>query len=74
MARTSTLKYDRGTLVLHPQPKGRAWVEDVTWEDRVEKFRLPALHNRRFLEAMNREGIEVKDEAKAVSTLEPNLV
>ena len=73
MARASTLKFDRGTLVLHPPPKGRAWVEFVTWDDRIEKFRLPALHYRTFLEAMTREGIEVKDEAKAFASLELTL-
>lgn len=60
--------------MLHPPPKGRAWVEYVTWDDRIEKFRLPALHYRTFLEAMNREGIAVKDEAKAFASLELNLI
>ena len=42
MPRISTLTYDRGTLLLHPPPKGKAWVEHAEWDDRVEKFRLPA--------------------------------
>ena len=74
MARTSALTYDRGTLILHPPPKGRAWLEFVTWDDRVEKFRLPALHYRAFLEAIQSEGIEVKDKARDFKELELTLV
>ena len=74
MARTSTLTYDRGTLILHPPPKGRAWLEFVTWDDRVEKFRLPALHYRAFLEAIQHEGMEVKDKARDFRELELELV
>lgn len=70
MPRKPTLSYDRGTLLLHPPPKGRAWLEFVTWDDRVEKFRLPALQYRPFLEAMRKEGVEVVDKAKGFGELE----
>ena len=46
MARIPTLTYDRGTLILHPPPKGNAWVEFATWDDRIEKFRIPAMRYR----------------------------
>ena len=70
MARKSTLSYDRGTLILHPPPKGRSWLEFATWDDRVEKFRVPATQYRRFLEAMQGEGVEVVDRAKGYKGLE----
>lgn len=62
MARQATLRYDRGTLVLHPPPKGQTWVRFVTWDDRIEKFRMPALQYRAFMEAMRAEGTMVADE------------
>ncbi len=64
MARPSTLTYDRGTLLLHPPPKGKSWLEFVTWDDRVEKFRLPARDYRRFVEVTRAEGVEVVDKAR----------
>lgn len=69
MARVATLRYDRGTLILHPPPKGQAWVQFVTWDDRIEKFRLPARAYRPFLEAMHHEGVAVNDEAKNFAEL-----
>jgi superfamily II DNA or RNA helicase len=73
--RDSRLTFDRGTLVLHPPPKGKRWVEFATWDDRIEKFRLPALSYRGFLEAMRAEGVSVVDKAKgfAALTLAPGL-
>ena len=75
MPRDSRLTFDRGTLVLHPPPKGKRWVEFATWDDRIEKFRLPAFHYRGFLEAMRAEGVSVVDKAKgfAALTLAPGL-
>lgn len=70
MPRGSRLTFDRGTLILHPPPKGRRWVEFATWDDRIEKFRLPALHYRAFLEAVRAEGVEVSDKAKEFSALD----
>ena len=52
MARPPTLSFDRGTLLLHPPPPGKAWIDYVTWDDRVERFRLPALHYRPLVEAL----------------------
>ncbi len=72
--RTSTLTFDRGTLILHPPPKGRAWLDFVTWDDRIEKFRLPAMQYRAFLEMMKRDGIEVNDKAKGWSELNLELI
>ena len=55
--------------MLHPPPKGKSWVEFATWDDRIEKFRLPALHYRGFLEAMRAEGVAVTDKAKGFTEL-----
>lgn len=64
MPRSSLLTYDRGTLILHPPPRGRAWVEFATWDDRIEKFRIPAMQYRELLLALQREGSEVQDKAR----------
>ncbi len=70
MARTPTLSYDRGTLIFHPPPRGKVWVEYATWDDRVEKFRIPAIYYRPLVEALQAEKINFIDEAKAFSPLE----
>ncbi|MDB9312410.1 DEAD/DEAH box helicase family protein [Spirulina sp. CS-785/01] len=70
MARLPKLTYHRGTLLLHPPPKGRAWFEFATWDDRVEKFRIPAIHYRPLVEALQAEGTNFVDEAKDFIPLE----
>ncbi|WP_414753813.1 DEAD/DEAH box helicase family protein [Anabaena sp. CCY 9910] len=64
MARTPTLTYDRGTLILHPPPRGKAWMDYATWDDRVEKFRIPAMRYRAVVEALQAEDVFFVDEAK----------
>lgn len=76
MVRTPTLSFDRGTLILHPPPKGKTWVDYATWDDRVEKFRIKAIHYRLLVEALQAEETRFLDAAKEfepvelVSTLE----
>ena len=70
MARTSTLSFDRGTLILHPPPRGKSWVEYATWDDRVEKFRIRAIHYRLLVESLQAEGTNFIDEAKGFEPLE----
>lgn len=70
MARTPTLSFDRGTLILHPPPRGKIWVEFATWDDRVEKFRIPAIHYRTLVEALQGEGTNFIDEAKEFGPVE----
>lgn len=70
MARTPTLKFDRGTLILHPPPRGKAWMDYATWDDRVEKFRIPAHQYRNLVLAMRAEGTELDDKAKAFAEVE----
>jgi hypothetical protein len=62
MPRPSKLTYDRGTLLLHPPPRGREWLDFVTWDDRVEKFRLPAFQYRSLVERLQAAGIDLIDE------------
>jgi superfamily II DNA or RNA helicase len=69
MARPPTLSFDRGTLLLHPPPPGKAWFDYATWDDRVERFRLLALHYRRLLEALQAEGTRLVDQASAFAPL-----
>ncbi|WP_042341294.1 DEAD/DEAH box helicase family protein [Calothrix sp. PCC 7507] len=64
MARTPTLTFNRGTLILHPPPRGKAWMDYATWDDRVEKFRIPAIRYRSLVEALQAEEINFIDEAK----------
>ena len=70
MARTPTLTFDRGTLILHPPARGRAWMDFATWDDRVEKFRIPAIQYRPLVEALQAENTNFIDEAKAFFSIE----
>ncbi len=70
MARVPTLTYDRGTLLLHPPPRTRGWMEFATWDDRVEKFRIPGINYREVVEILQQENVEFFDKAKAFATLE----
>jgi superfamily II DNA or RNA helicase len=70
MARSPQLKYDRGTLILHPPPKGKEWIEFATWDDRIEKFRVRAIHYRPLIEMLQATGIDFIDDAKAFIPLE----
>ncbi|MDJ1174534.1 DEAD/DEAH box helicase [Roseofilum capinflatum] len=64
MTRIPKLTYDRGTLILHPPPRGKTWVDYATWDDRVEKFRILAIHYRRLLETLWEEKAVFDDRAK----------
>ncbi len=70
MARNPSLSYDRGTLILHPPPRGKAWIDFAVWDDRVEKFRVPANQYRNLVLALRSEGTELDDRAKAFSAIE----
>ncbi|NEO95368.1 MAG: DEAD/DEAH box helicase [Moorea sp. SIO3G5] len=64
MPRTPRLTFDRGTLILHPPPRGKAWVEYATWDDRVEKFRIRGIHYRPLVESLLREKVDFIDDAR----------
>ena len=64
MARASILSYDRGTLLLHPPPRGKGWVDHAEWDDRVEKFRIPAARYRSLVETLHAEGSAIEDRAR----------
>ena len=64
MARPSKLSYDRGTLILHPPPRGKAWIDLATWDDRIEKFRIPAIYYRHLIETFQAHQLNFLDEAK----------
>ncbi len=70
MARPSKLTYDRGTLILHPPPRGKAWIDLATWDDRIEKFRIPAIYYRRLIETFQVHEINCVDEAKGFFPLD----
>lgn len=70
MPRTPTLKYDRGTLLLHPPPRGKDWLDLATWDDRVEKFRIQGIHYRLLVETLQAAEANFIDEAKEFSSLE----
>lgn len=65
MPRLPALTYDRGTLILHPPPRGKAWIDDAVWDDRVERFRIPAWAYRHLTAALEIEGSQFKDHASA---------
>ncbi|MDJ0796138.1 MAG: DEAD/DEAH box helicase family protein [Calothrix sp. MO_167.B12] len=64
MVRTPKLTFDRGTLILHPPPRGKAWMDYATWDDRVEKFRVPAIQYRPLVEALQAAETEFTDDAR----------
>ncbi len=70
MARVSTLKFDRGTLILHPPPRGKQWIDFATWDDRIERFRIPAIHYRHLVEALQAESTRFEDNARGFEHLE----
>ncbi len=70
MARQTILSYDRGTLILHPPPKGKLWLDFATWDDRIEKFRIPAFEYRRFFETIQADKTQVLDRAKSFKVLD----
>ncbi|EDX78564.1 Type III restriction enzyme, res subunit family [Coleofasciculus chthonoplastes PCC 7420] len=70
MARTPKLTFDRGTLLLHPPPRGKAWVDYATWDDRVEKFRIPGMHYRPLVEMLQASEVDFIDDAKEFIPLE----
>lgn len=70
MPRTPILKFDRGTLILHPPPRGSAWVEMATWDDRIERFRIPAIQYRPLVEQLREAGTAFDDQAKAFTPIE----
>jgi superfamily II DNA or RNA helicase len=69
MARIPTLLYDRGTLILHPPPKGKAWVDFATWDDRIERFRIPSVQYPQLISVLRTEGVQFLDEASAFTAL-----
>lgn len=63
MPRKPTLTYDRGTLILHPPPRGHVWVEFAEWDDRIEKFRVPARRYRELVERLRNSDTAFDDKA-----------
>ncbi len=70
MSRTPKLKFDRGTLIIHPPPRGKAWIDYATWDDRVEKFRIPAIYYRPLVETLQASETHFIDEAKEFKPVE----
>ncbi|MGD1902566.1 MAG: DEAD/DEAH box helicase [Geitlerinemataceae cyanobacterium] len=70
MPRTSTLSFDRGTLILHPPPRGKAWMDFATWDDRIEKFRIRAIDYRPLIEALRETETAFEDNASGFDKLE----
>lgn len=70
MARIPILSYDRGTLILHPPPRGKDWMDYATWDDRVERFRIPAIQYRNLILALRSAGTELEDKAREFCELE----
>ncbi|MGB7414170.1 MAG: DEAD/DEAH box helicase, partial [Thermosynechococcaceae cyanobacterium] len=54
-------------------PRGKDWLDYATWDDRIEKFRVPALEYRALLEVISRSDQRLNDKARAYSTLELTL-
>ncbi len=72
MPRIPQLKYEGGSLILHPPPQGKDWIDFATWDDRVEKFRIPAIHYRQLVELLQNSKINFIDDAKEFVNVELN--
>ncbi|MDB9494732.1 DEAD/DEAH box helicase family protein, partial [Spirulina major CS-329] len=48
------------------------WIDFATWDDRIEKFRIPAQHYRGLVETLQGDQVEFVDEAKAFFPLDLN--
>ncbi|MGP1385451.1 MAG: DEAD/DEAH box helicase [Thainema sp.] len=72
MPRIPTIKFDRGTLIIHPPPRGKGWIDYAVWDDRIERFRIPANHYRPLVEALRAEGVTFEDKVSAFEPLELN--
>lgn len=70
MVRLPKLRYDRGTLILHPPPRSKEWLDFATWDDRIEKFRIPGIYYRPLVEALKASNTEFIDEASEFFALE----
>lgn len=70
MVRTPTLYFDRGTLILHPPPRGKAWIDYATWDDRVERFRIPAIQYRGLVAALRETSTALIDKAGEFQSVE----
>jgi superfamily II DNA or RNA helicase len=64
MSRLPVLSFDRGTLLLHPPPRGKGWIAFATWDDRVEKFRIPAEKYKELISVLREEGAVFEDKAQ----------
>lgn len=75
MGRKPTLTFDRGTLILHPPPPGKAWIDAAVWDDRIEKFRIPAHCYRSLVETLRSAEISFDDRVRQFEalTLTPHL-
>ena len=69
MARTPHLSFDRGTLILHPPPRGKVWIDFATWDDRVERFRIPAHQYRSLVEALRAADVTFADKVPQYDSL-----
>ena len=74
MARLPVLTFDRGTLILHPPPRGRSWIDFAVWDDRIEKFRIPASQYRSLVERLRAEGDQTQADLIVTADGGSNLV
>lgn len=74
-SKSLTLRFEAGTLVVDGleradisadrYPKGHPLRKHLVWDDRIDRFRAPAIEYRLVLAAMLREGFTIYDEARA---------
>jgi len=70
MARIPRLTFDRGTLILHPPPRGKGWINYALWDDRIERFRIPAHQYRPLVETLRAEGVPFDDAVPSFQALD----
>jgi len=56
--------------VLHPPPRGKAWIDYAVWDDRIERFRVPADKYRLLVGALKQDGVNFEDKVQAFDPLD----
>ena len=56
--------------MLHPPPRGKAWIDYAVWDDRIERFRVPADKYRLLVQALKADGVRFDDKVQAFEPLD----
>jgi len=65
MSKTPLLRYDKGTLILYPEPETEGeWKKFVIWDSRIERYRAEGRYYAPLMLALRKDGLNVSDKAR----------